>query len=202
SVAATLVRRIREIQPSGAYHIAGRCASGVIALEAAAQLIEAGCEVPLLALIESPNPEPYRRTPRWKLKASIWRHRISKFTGMDVAAAARYAFGGVKKLVGSAGPEPAVDSTQCAILEYTPGTYPGRMAVVAGLDRPALPDLESDWKGVAMKGLEVYRVPGGHDSMFDEPHVADLGRRLNDLLESAKPAAAAPRGLTPTADIR
>jgi thioesterase domain-containing protein/acyl carrier protein len=63
-MAADYVRRIREIQPTGPYHLLGASFGGLVAHEMAAQLQELGQPVALLALLDSyPFPEPWRDLP-------------------------------------------------------------------------------------------------------------------------------------------
>lgn len=49
------VREIREIQPHGPYQLVGYCSGGTVALEIAQQLVNAGEEVSMLAMIETYN---------------------------------------------------------------------------------------------------------------------------------------------------
>jgi len=63
-VAEDLVRRIREIQPVGPYHLLGTSFGGLVAHEMAAQLQEVGEPVALVALLDSyPFPKAWRDLP-------------------------------------------------------------------------------------------------------------------------------------------
>jgi thioesterase domain-containing protein len=55
------IEQIRRYRPHGPYLIAGHCAGGAIAFEVAQQLMAAGQEVTLLALIGSPYPTMFGR---------------------------------------------------------------------------------------------------------------------------------------------
>jgi UDP-N-acetylmuramate:L-alanyl-gamma-D-glutamyl-meso-diaminopimelate ligase len=55
-LAAACVSRMRALQPTGPYHLAGYSAAGTTAFEAARQLREAGHEVGLLAIVDHPAP--------------------------------------------------------------------------------------------------------------------------------------------------
>ncbi|MFL6121870.1 thioesterase domain-containing protein, partial [Actinophytocola sp.] len=63
-MAADCVRRIREIQPTGPYHLLGASFGGLVAHEMAVRLRELGQPVALLALLDSyPFPKAWRDVP-------------------------------------------------------------------------------------------------------------------------------------------
>jgi thioesterase domain-containing protein/acyl carrier protein len=71
---------------------------------------------------------------------------------------------------------------------YVPKHYPGRVTLFRAVDSylaPGNPDM--GWSNLAGGGLELYYVPGGHTSMYDEPHVAVLAEKLKTCLEQETP---------------
>ncbi|MEH1097958.1 amino acid adenylation domain-containing protein [Micromonospora sp. CPCC 205561] len=63
-LAAEHVRRIREIQPAGPYHLLGASFGGLVAHEMAVQLVESGAQVAPLTLLDSfPLPDAWRALP-------------------------------------------------------------------------------------------------------------------------------------------
>jgi thioesterase domain-containing protein len=60
-MAASYIEQVREKQPHGPYLLAGLCAGGTIAYEMASQLVRAGEEVELLALLEAAIPGAVER---------------------------------------------------------------------------------------------------------------------------------------------
>src|SRR5262249_49097742 len=67
---ASLYREaIRSTQPSGPYYLGGYCAAGIAAYGAALQLMGEGQDVPLLVMIDAPNPAQWR--------ANITRSRLN-----------------------------------------------------------------------------------------------------------------------------
>ncbi|HWM06545.1 MAG TPA: amino acid adenylation domain-containing protein [Actinophytocola sp.] len=63
-LAADHVRRLREIQPAGPYHLLGTSFGGLVAHEMAVQLTELGHPVALLALLDAyPFPDAWRNMP-------------------------------------------------------------------------------------------------------------------------------------------
>src|SRR5262249_16329516 len=69
-LAAALAAKVRGIQPEGPYHLAGYCFEGVVAIEVARLLANAGHQVAFLGLMEcAPFALPHRRAP-WKDSAT------------------------------------------------------------------------------------------------------------------------------------
>ena len=62
SIAEHCIKEIRRLQPTGPYRLAGFCIGGIVAFEMAQQLIAAGEEPPLLALIDTWHPASIRRS--------------------------------------------------------------------------------------------------------------------------------------------
>jgi Thioesterase domain len=69
-VAGEYVKLIREIQPQGPYAVIGWCVHGVLAFEAAQQLVQMGHEVSLIGIIDGWAPDYVRRRGRAWLKAA------------------------------------------------------------------------------------------------------------------------------------
>ena len=145
----------------------------------------------MLALVESPNPVPYRAIPRWKIKASLIRYHMRRLAHLGGAKAFRYFIerlkGSAKGMASSATLAP--DPTECVILAYDPEPYNGRIVIVQGRERAGYHDVAEGWRSVARGKFEVYSVAGGHDSMFLEPDVDGLGGLFNHLLAGSAGAA-------------
>ncbi len=56
-MATTYIEEIRSVRPEGPYYLGGFCLGGILALEAAQQLTEAGEKVPFVFLIQSIHPQ-------------------------------------------------------------------------------------------------------------------------------------------------
>ncbi len=88
-IAAEYVRLIRKFQANGPYKLIGWCVGGVLAFEVARQLVEAGHEVSLLAMIDAWAPGHNRRLSRlrailadysyrWQLIGADWQRVMSR----------------------------------------------------------------------------------------------------------------------------
>ena len=47
-------------------------------------------------------------------------------------------------------------------------------------------DRFNGWQGYLLNGVHVVEVPGGHATMFEEPHVRILAKRLMDVVRTAQ----------------
>lgn len=88
-IAAEYVRLIHKFQANGPYKLIGWCVGGVLAFEVARQLVAAGHEVSLLAMIDAWAPGHHRRLSRlrailadysyrWQLISADWRKVMSR----------------------------------------------------------------------------------------------------------------------------
>ena len=73
-----------------------------------------------------------------------------------------------------------------ALRHYRSSFYPGEVTLFNAAEKdPALiPDPEYGWVGLAKKA-EVHLVPGNHDTMLTEPHVAVLAEKLSKCIRKA-----------------
>lgn len=211
---------IRRVQPHGPYMLGGFSGGGITAYEMARQLQAAGEEVSLLIMLDTPLP---RRRPlkpidraliQWQeLKARgpfyplIWarnrlRWEIAKRRGRPVEERAEE--GGFQ--------DAAIEAAfYAAIARYDVQPWDGRVRLfrpplrgkwqvsggqwVNGERSYVLPD--NDWSG-HVADLEVFEVPGDHDSMVLEPNVRVLAARMKREIAAAEAEADPPAATRPT----
>jgi len=123
------ITQIRRYQPHGPYFILGHCAGGTLAFEVAQQLVAAGQEVALLALIGSPFPTMFGRgTLMWvrlsgyakALAPSVFTHKLQqRLERQRNEAFVDSAATNARHRVESA--------TVAAVRSYQPRPYPGRI---------------------------------------------------------------------------
>ncbi|WP_022681756.1 SDR family oxidoreductase [Sphingobium bisphenolivorans] len=87
------VTRLRQVQPNGPYMIAGLCAGGVIAMEIARQLEDAGEEVAYVGIIDAADVEALERPfhgmrSRWHRAAQSLRRDCGSLAGVAAAGPA------------------------------------------------------------------------------------------------------------------
>jgi aspartate racemase len=71
-----------------------------------------------------------------------------------------------------------------AACRYTPSVYPGGLAIFRARAQPLAGrgDRDQGWASLVAGGVDVFDVPGHHDSCVSEPHVRHLATLLNTML--------------------
>ncbi len=198
-MAAYYVSVLREFLPDGPYLLGGWCYGGYVAMEMARQLMDQGCEVKLLALIDAwAYPPAERRISFYWRRFQLTRligirqwikiilHRF-KNSFRDEAADAVTMLDGVQAKEGVlANREEVYRRNREAALKYNPRYYPGRTALFRSDELAGwfLPDMTMEW-AVLTDDQDVYLVPGEHRGMLHEPAVQVLAARLNASIEKA-----------------
>ena len=91
-MASAYLGELRSLQPNGPYFLGGFCFGGLIALEAAQQLIAAGQEVALVVLIQSTHPDAIRFKPTTTVVQRGW-YRTTKRIKLELE---NFSHGGTK----------------------------------------------------------------------------------------------------------
>ncbi len=206
-IAGQLVRSLRECQPRGPYYIGGWCHDGVMAYEIARQLREQGEAVALLALFDCQNPawaDGQSVMDRFRVRSSkikhyltmtfsnglrsslpLWRRRLTdRLTRIRRARRVSLA-----EREGSLTESPPLDNVLedtlfHAVNHYRPGCYPDSVTVFQCTDRPGDIYFNSaeSWRSVITGEMRIFEIPGNHRSIFLEPNVNVLARRLEECL--------------------
>lgn len=208
-MAGFYIQLIRSIQPLGPYYLGGWCYGGIVAVEMARQLMAAGESIGLLALLETLAPPPSPRVLQYythrfgcfmRMEPRNWltyfREKIRYFREFQVPKETRF-----HRLGWSSG-EPQRDETETAKLaqlqhvyeinlqalhHYRSKPYPGRVTLfnAAEPDPAMIPDPQYGWTGIASE-IVIHSVPGTHDTMLAEPHVAILAKKLDTCLHQCQ----------------
>ena len=209
SMAAAHLAELRQVQPKGPYFLGGFCFGGLLALEAAQQLTQAGQEVSLLVLIESLRPGGLRFTPdatwlqRWRYRAAtrleVERWKAQRLNGQyfrqslrDVwdFACARTAIAWDRAI--GARRDPARLSTryifralcyehQAAAARYAPRPYAGKARLFLASEHVHGPLAnEAWWRDVLCGPVQISELRGNHHQMLFEPAVSELANQLNE----------------------
>lgn len=211
ALAAKYLAAVRAHQPEGPYQLGGWSMGGLIAFEMAQQLVEAGEQVALLAVIDTPLPATLD-DPRdedddfagvlrlfpMELTAAL-RGKKPEPGGNGITPEERLRH--VRDALYSAGLIPegtALDWIQRvqagyrarrqAVRRWRPRPYPGRVTYFRGTDQQDALSAEDGygWATYTAQPVEVHLVPGDHDSLVAWPHVAELAKALKDCLRSTE----------------
>lgn len=160
-LAARLSQSIRAIRPEGPYILAGYCFGGILAFEAARQLIAAGEEVPLVAFFDTPAPG------------------YPRIFGSRRMAARVQALGQPVRM------EPA-SAEVTAARTYVPKSIRADIAQFIARDQAVstrvLEDPRLAWRSLCKGRFRLYRVPGDHVTWLQEPNVQTAARCLTEAL--------------------
>jgi len=205
--AADIIAEMRAVQPHGPYLLGGFSGGGITAYEIARQLEAAGESVPLVVLLDTPLP--VRPTLSRADKALI---KIAEFRRKGAGYAldwwrARRAWAELQRAGPAQDTEGAFHNAAIeaafrrAVGAYQVQPWDGNLVLFRPpLDRHwqvtggawvsrekefVLPD--NDWTRYA-PNLQVFEVPGDHDSMVLEPNVRVMAGRLRRLIDDTESA--------------
>jgi len=208
NIAAALVERMRETQPTGPYKLAGLCVNAVIAYEMARQLRNAGQEVALLALFDAQNPAYYRDFSMEGRGSLLWKKACYHLTNLHHSklkqmpgfvrdrmigigrrlSVMRWRINYVLGLpVGDTHLEDQDTIIHPASYVYQPQPYDGKVVFFQSTDWPKghYWEFHAGWNGLVAT-MDIYRIPGGHESMFHEENVDLLAKNLRRCLGYAE----------------
>lgn len=206
------INEIRTIQSEGPYFLGGNCFGGLVAFEMAQQLQVQSQKVALLALFEAYVPgtfyplygiKPFfirliqrirrhldnlsRLSPKEKflyfmeesrnvLKSKIW--KIAYKFYLDIGRPIPHAFRSVR------------EANFQALRDYVPKVYSGKLNLYQSNKRFAgfYYDPQMGWEKLAPGGIEIHKVPGNHESIWNEPNLKVLAKKLRVCLDKAQRA--------------
>jgi thioesterase domain-containing protein len=197
SLAAGILRTIRETQATGPYYLAGWSIGGLLAYEIATQLRAGGDEVALLALLDAGSPAFSREAMRRGMSLT---QRLARQRARGPAGSLRHTRVVATREVRAAlvrlhlRPSRIVDDFDWRGAHRVASRY-----ACPGNDAPM--DLFLTSRGVTENGsrslgweeihkglLRIHDVPGGHESMVSEPHVSTVAEMLSVALRRAQEA--------------
>jgi len=206
AAATDYIAEMRQIQPHGPYHLGGFSGGGITAYEIAHQLRAQGEEIAAVVLLDTPLPvrPDVDKIDRLRIKMQDLRQAGPKYI---VDWAKRRIAWEIAKRRGHA--ETAEEGQQFhnlaiqdafmeSVMAYEVTPWDGTLALfrpplvakwVAGGrmisdERNYLYD-DNDWTQFA-PNIEVFEVPGDHDSMVLEPNVRVLAARIRKYLDRSK----------------
>ncbi len=213
-MAEAYLEELRTVQARGPYLLGGFSGGGITAYEMARRLTARGEEVALLVMLDTPLPFP---PPRLTLRdrALIQSQRLRAggpaYLAEWALSRGRWELERLRRRVQDPKPERAPDTFHAEAIEqafrralarYVLVPWPGRLT----LFRPPLEIaydlgggrlLDADREYVFedngwtpyVRQMDVYEVPGDHDSMVLEPNVRVLARKLREVVEDAEARA-------------
>jgi acyl-CoA synthetase (AMP-forming)/AMP-acid ligase II/thioesterase domain-containing protein len=199
-LARLLVPAIQDVWPNGPYVLGGHCYGGVVAFEAAQQLLARGQEIQRLVLFDVPTPGYPKIVQGWtqylrrgaaggliRQRSEAFRHvrRIAHIVKRRFGGRAIRAVATVRRQVLAESKDPKKLSA-LALWEYVPRDFPAPMVQFLAEDEKVttrvLDDPRLGWRDLARCGLDVIATPGNHASMLDAHNTPTLAAQLEPLL--------------------
>jgi amino acid adenylation domain-containing protein len=172
-VAACLVAKIRKVQPKGPYTIGGFCLGGVLAYEIAFQLRASGQQVPLLVLLDAPNPSCLDSCGSLRRKLSYLRYCIERAARLGIRrtyvdtcdrlykACARI----IRKRI-STPKRSAHRLAEAAACVYQLPKYDGNVLLLLASDCPPHVNLVPGWQSIVTGGLHIRYLDTHHSDLL------------------------------------
>ncbi|PSB49537.1 non-ribosomal peptide synthetase [Cyanosarcina cf. burmensis CCALA 770] len=210
ATAAHYLEYIRTVQPEGPYHIGGWCYGGVVAFEMAQQLHQQEQAVDLLVVMDAIAPETkIQTTADDSAKFIIRIAESAKYLfGMDVSISYQELLplspdDRFRLLMNRANITSDAEIQQHlrgyklfnahvrALRDYVPQPYPKNMTLFRAREALVYPFQSAEfsssdpllgWGKYTRRSIQAIDVPGNHFSMFAEPYVKDLGKKLKSIL--------------------
>ncbi len=179
NIATEYLEALRKKRPKGPYQFVGLCRGAHIAYEMARRLEQEGETVAFLGILDTwvvENTysiffylEHYADRLRWLTRQGI-KNQISFIKKYAKGAMIRQR----NPLHEVYFPGPG----------FVPRTYDGRIAVFRARKQPRqrIKDVSLGWSKLALGGVDVYFIPGGHTSVLQEPYVEGLAAELKKCL--------------------
>ncbi len=199
-MATHYLEEIQSVQPQGPYNLAGWSFGGIVAYEIAQQLYAKGHQVSFLGLLDTyePSAAPQDTQDDASLLVSMFIGLIvlseDHLRQLDLDGQLQYIVDQGKKsnfLPPDYGLQQArylfqvYKCNQQAEQHYCPQPYIGDISLfVASEATLATPnDPTMGWSKLVTGGIEVYTVPGTHQTMVQKPNVHELAKQLMIHLE-------------------
>jgi thioesterase domain-containing protein/acyl carrier protein len=200
AMAAAYAPALKKIQPGGPYQLCGWSTGGLIAFELARQLQAAGDEVSRLILFDAAIPRPGETFDENDLAALLGllfpdehpqriehprqlplEEQLVEFQRRSQRA---------QLLLSDASSSQVqriyevFQANMKAVVSYLPSAFPGRLTLIRATQRatPMHDDPLLGWGPWAAGGIEVYEVPCGHLTMFQQPAVRQVAEILEKCL--------------------
>lgn len=197
SIEQTAAQYVVEIQtncPSGPYLLVGYSFGGHLALETARRLADGGEMPPVVVLIDTYPPgadrsltlmERFRAHLQTLRRLNTLRDLAGYLHHRRLGISLRLIRHPLTRKVGRQLIAPDSSVVSAALAAYEPTPYPGKVLLFRGDQSDC--DPRDDWQRHISGELEIRTVPGDHRSLMAQPHVIELARQLQEVLQASSP---------------
>jgi thioesterase domain-containing protein len=185
AIATHCIDTMRRVQPDGPYLVAGYSAGGVVAYEVARQLVAAGQQMGLLAMLDTFAPPA--------TKARLWRNELGPLLRRkpDLRKVQEFLYFATLhplKLGRLRQMRTAEEAHRWAHWAYRPG--PLAVPIDLFIAEKSIEQADSDnlgWTRWSQGDIRPHGLPGGHADLVKPPIVDDLAARLQACIDRTVP---------------
>ncbi|MBD0336578.1 MAG: hypothetical protein ICV62_13905 [Cyanobacteria bacterium Co-bin13] len=207
AIATHYVQAIQSVQPRGPYFLGGWSFGGLVAFEMAQQLTQAGQQVGLLAILDTPAPgsrPSFYQNLRFLLGTALWstlpflvdysalaanrlRFRLPWLSRWQWTAIARQIPEESRlRLADESAIQsmlPIVYANSQAAYRYVPKPYANPITLFKAAEQSDAigQDATLGWSALA-SNIQLHQVPGNHLSLLKQPHVQTLAQQMGQCL--------------------
>lgn len=209
-LASFYISHIKRLQHHGPYLVGGQCIGAKIALEVALQFEDRGETVALLAIFDSAAPYARMSSDRTANRSLFHKAERTLFylckgrlfslvyssvrnkTRTKIAKLKRKVF--VMRTRSKSKTSTEINTSRMRALnrmitsDYQARCFGGKITLIRSEQFSQNPKKNigaQRWQQLTSEGVNIRIVPGGHISMFHEPHVGTLARVLQESIEGA-----------------
>lgn len=207
AMAAYYLQAIRAVQPQGPYYLGGWSFGGLVAFEMAHQLTQAGQQIGLLAILDTPAPTTSLsvcQSLKFLLGTALWSvlpflldygNLATQQLQSRLGWLARWQWSTLIRLL----PEesrlqlleesvvrsllPIIYANSRASYGYRPRPYTGKVTLFKAAEQPeALQQEPTLGWSTLVDDIQLHQVPGNHLSLLKQPQVQTLAAQLRQCL--------------------
>jgi thioesterase domain-containing protein/acyl carrier protein len=186
-MATEYLKELRAVRPKGPYQFVGLCRGAHIAYEMARRLEQEGEQVALVGILDTWVVE---NTYNVFFYLEHYAKRFLTLTRLGFKYQLQFIRKKARGALTTIGRSEAKRKRNPIHEVYFPGpgfeprTYKGRIAVFRARKQPRqrIRDVSLGWGKLALGGVDVYFIPGGHTSVLKEPFVEGLATELKKCL--------------------
>lgn len=178
-MATTYRRALQSVQPHGPYYLCGSSFGSTLCVEIASQLLESKESVAFIGLIDGwPIFSAIQRQPNYSQmiinehqqdpNSRILPHELSNRSLWENLLKDRISF----------------------MLNYHPKVIKAKLTLFRAVELlPEYQEIQADdnhWSAYSSFPVEIYNIPGNHNTILQEPHVQFLARHIKEIMLSHK----------------
>jgi len=199
-IAAAMLAMIRQVRPKGPYRLAGYCLGGLLAFEAARQLVAAGEQVQLLAIFDAFTPSGRTPRPVWQ-RFLLHMYMLASDRNHLKEVLGKLRLSHLSRKLSKKDPEYWIEPTpfetdaardfwnanSLAATKYRPGNYAGPVVWFQATDRAKHSAFFKmmpcgGWSRCTTGGVTTVTIPGNHTNLIGPENAQTAAEALRPFL--------------------